>query len=63
MTDKLQSKRAALLELLQTTETEYQKVDARRNELIANHTALRGAVQVIDDLVKESEQSNASPTS
>ena len=49
----LQSKRAQLVEQRTEIEKAFQELEGKRAQLIANHNAVSGAIQVIDDLVKE----------
>ena len=57
-TSKLQDKRATLVEQRTELEKSFQQLEAQRTQLIANHNAITGAIQVIDDLLKESNVSN-----
>ena len=56
-TSKLQAKRATLVEQRTELEKAFQQLEAQRTQLIANHNAVSGAIQVIDDLMKESDAS------
>ena len=57
-TEKLQSKRAQLVEQRTELEKAFQQSEAQRTQMIANHNAITGAIQVIDDLLKESNAIN-----
>jgi len=59
-TSKLQDKRATLVEQRTELEKSFQQLEAQRTQLIANHNAITGAIQVIDDLLKDSDASNSS---
>jgi uncharacterized coiled-coil DUF342 family protein len=59
-TSKLQDKRATLVEQRTELEKSFQQLEAQRTQMIANHNAITGAIQVIDDLLKDSDASNSS---
>ena len=59
-TSKLQAKRATLVEQRTELEKAFQQLEAQRTQTIANHNAVSGAIQVIDDLLKESDASTTS---
>lgn len=57
--DKLVEKRASLEEAFKQTVSQLQEVENKKNELIANANAIKGAIAVIDDLLAEDTATKA----